>query len=63
MQWLSKECQHPPFIHNYYCKKAMASGKQWNEKVSNAAYAPSLFIEQTQISTLKLTQNISMEKI
>ena len=28
--------------------KAMASGKQWKEEVSNAAYAPFVFIQQTQ---------------
>ena len=35
MQWLSKECQQWPLIHNYYCKKAMASGKQCKYIFSN----------------------------
>ena len=39
----------------------MASGKQWKEKVSNAAYTPSVFIWQTQINK-KSMENMTMEK-
>ena len=48
MQWLSKEC--PLLILPYNCKKAMASGKLWKEKVSSIADALVRFIFQTQIN-------------
>ena len=47
MQWLSKECQRPLTMNT---AEGLASGKQWKE-VWNAAYAPIVFISQTQMNT------------
>ena len=52
-----------PFAHKYCCRKAMASGKQRKEEVSNAAYAPFVYIQHSQINTNHQLRTLQCKKV